>query len=48
MGQMGIDFKDEVARVYPEFALPDLGPEPIAHLPALPRALQELLERSGG
>jgi polysaccharide pyruvyl transferase WcaK-like protein len=44
MGQMGIDFGDEVARVYPEFPRPELPRTWSAHLPSLPRALYPIME----
>jgi polysaccharide pyruvyl transferase WcaK-like protein len=47
MGQMGIDFMDEVVRVYPEFPRKDLPRTWEAHLPALPPAVQRVLERHG-
>ncbi len=47
MGQMGIDFMDEVQRVYPEFPRRDLPREPLAHLPPLSPYLQDLMERWG-
>jgi len=45
MGQMGIDFMDEVCRVYPEFPRRSLPRTWEAHLPPLPPALQALMER---
>src|SRR5690606_27805414 len=45
MGQMGIDFMDEVVRVYPEFPRRDLPRTWQQHLPPLPPAVQQLLER---
>lgn len=47
MGQMGIDFMDEVCRVYPEFPRKNLPRTPEAHLPPLPPAVQRLMERYG-
>ena len=47
MGQMGIDFMDEVVRVYPEFPRKDLPRTWQAHLPPLPPAVQSVLERHG-
>ena len=47
MGQMGIDFMDEVVRVYPEFPRKDLPRTWEAHLPPLPPAVQRVLERHG-
>ena len=44
MGQMGIDFMDEVTHVYPDFPRRDLPREPLAHLPPLSPYLQQLLE----
>jgi polysaccharide pyruvyl transferase WcaK-like protein len=45
MGQMGIDFVDEVMRVYPSFPKPDLPRTWGAHLPSLPSALRTIMER---
>lgn len=45
MGQMGIDFMDEVVRVYPEFPRRELPRTWEHHLPPLPAAVQRLLER---
>ncbi|MGH1340876.1 MAG: polysaccharide pyruvyl transferase family protein [Nannocystales bacterium] len=47
MGQMGIDFMDEVQRVYPEFPRRDLPNDPMAHLPPLSPHLQGLMEKYG-
>jgi polysaccharide pyruvyl transferase WcaK-like protein len=47
MGQMGIDFMDEVQRVYPEFPRRDLSNDPMAHLPPLSPYLQGLMEKYG-
>ncbi len=47
MGQMGIDFMDEVQRVYPEFPRRDLPSDPMAHLPPLSPYLQGLMEKYG-
>jgi hypothetical protein len=47
MGQMGIDFADEVARVYPDFPRKDLPRTWQAHLPALSPELQTLMDRWG-
>lgn len=47
MGQMGIDFMDEVQRVYPEFPRRDLPKDPMAHLPPLSPYLQGLMEKYG-
>jgi hypothetical protein len=44
MGQMGIDFMDEVERVYPEFPRRDLPRTPWHHLPPLSPYLQGLLD----
>lgn len=44
MGQMGIDFADELARVYPEFPRRDLPRTWEAHLPSLPAALHTIME----
>ncbi len=43
MGQMGIDFADEVARVYPDLPRADLPRTWQAHLPPMSSRLQELL-----
>jgi polysaccharide pyruvyl transferase WcaK-like protein len=45
MGQMGIDFADEVARVYPQFPRPELPRTWSAHLPSLPEALYPIMEK---
>jgi polysaccharide pyruvyl transferase WcaK-like protein len=45
MGQMGIDFADEVMRVYPNFPKRDLPRTWDAHLPSLPEALIPIMER---
>jgi polysaccharide pyruvyl transferase WcaK-like protein len=45
MGQMGIDFADEVSRVYPSFPRRDLPRTWQAHLPSLPEALNPIMER---
>src|SRR5690606_6298988 len=45
MGQMGIDFMDEVARVYPECPRRDLPRTWDHHLPPLSPSVQRLLER---
>lgn len=47
MGQMGIDFMDEVQRVYPEFPRKQLPLTPEAHLPPLSPHLQGLMEKYG-
>ncbi|HRI06533.1 MAG TPA: polysaccharide pyruvyl transferase family protein [Nannocystaceae bacterium] len=47
MGQMGIDFMDEVVRVYPEFPRRPLPRTWEAHLPPLPPAVRDLMERFG-
>lgn len=47
MGQMGIDFMDEVCRVYPEFPRRELPRTWEAHLPPLPPALHKLMEQYG-
>ena len=44
MGQMGIDFADEVSRIYPDFPRRDLPRTWNAHLPELSPELQVLLE----
>jgi polysaccharide pyruvyl transferase WcaK-like protein len=44
MGQMGIDFVDEVARVYPDFPRRDVPRTWEAHLPSLPAVLRPILE----
>ena len=45
MGQMGIDFMDELCRVYPEVPRKELPRTWQAHLPPLSPALQGLLEK---
>lgn len=45
MGQMGIDFMDEVERVYPEFPRRDLPRTWQAHLPSLSPELSALMEK---
>ena len=45
MGQMGIDFMDEVMRVYPEFPRRDLPRTWQAHLPPLSPYLESLMEK---
>jgi polysaccharide pyruvyl transferase WcaK-like protein len=45
MGQMGIDFVDEVMRVYPDFPKPDLPRTWHAHLPPLPSAVRAIMEK---
>jgi polysaccharide pyruvyl transferase WcaK-like protein len=47
MGQMGVDFMDEVVRVYPEFPRRELPRTWEAHLPPLPPAVTRILERHG-
>lgn len=47
MGGMGIDFMDEVERVYPEFPRKQLPRTWEAHLPELAPELQALLEQHG-
>jgi len=47
MGQMGIDFMDEVERVYPEFPRPDVPRRWDAHLPEMSPDLHSLLEKYG-
>ncbi|HWB77190.1 MAG TPA: hypothetical protein VG755_19625 [Nannocystaceae bacterium] len=47
MGGMGIDFMDEVVRLYPEFPRRDLPRTWQAHLPAMEPALLKLLDRYG-
>jgi polysaccharide pyruvyl transferase WcaK-like protein len=47
MGQMGLDFMDEVVRVYPDFPRKDLPRTWEAHLPPLPPAVRRLLEHHG-
>jgi polysaccharide pyruvyl transferase WcaK-like protein len=44
MGQMGIDFADEVSRIYPSFPRRDLPRTWQAHLPPLPASLRNVLE----
>jgi polysaccharide pyruvyl transferase WcaK-like protein len=45
MGQMGMDFVDEVMRVYPSFPKRDLPRTWQAHLPSLPAAILPIMER---
>jgi len=45
MGQMGIDFMDELCRVYPEFPRRELPRTWQAHLPPLSPSLQGLMEK---
>lgn len=45
MGQMGIDFMDEVSRIYPEFPRRALPRTWDAHLPSLSKELVALVER---
>jgi polysaccharide pyruvyl transferase WcaK-like protein len=46
MGQMGMDFADEVKRVYPSFPLPDV-PRSIEHfIPTLSADLERLMEQT--
>lgn len=45
MGQMGIDFMDEVQRVYPEFPRRELPRTWQAHLPSLSPELRTLMEK---
>ena len=45
MGQMGIDFMDELCRVYPDFPRRELPRTWQAHLPPLSSATQALLEQ---
>jgi len=47
MGQMGLDFMDEVVRVYPEFPRRELPRTWEAHLPELPPAVRSILENHG-
>jgi polysaccharide pyruvyl transferase WcaK-like protein len=47
MGGMGIDFMDEVVRLYPEFPRRNLARNWQAHLPPLAPELQQLLEKYG-
>ncbi len=44
LGQMGIDFADEVSRVYPDFPRPELPRTWEGHLPSLPTALRPIME----
>jgi polysaccharide pyruvyl transferase WcaK-like protein len=46
MGQMGIDFADEVQRVYPDFEIPDRERTPSAFLPSRGSELIQALERA--
>jgi polysaccharide pyruvyl transferase WcaK-like protein len=45
MGQMGIDFADEVMRVYPDFPRPELPRTWQANLPELPGAVRAIMEK---
>jgi polysaccharide pyruvyl transferase WcaK-like protein len=45
MGQMGVDFMDEIVRVYPEFPRKELPRTPWAHLPPLPPAVESVMQR---
>ena len=45
MGQMGIDFVDELRRVYPDFPIPERPRRWEAHLPAFGPELRTLMER---
>lgn len=45
MGQMGIDFMDELCRVYPEFPRRDLPRTWEAHLPSLSPQLRGIMEK---
>ena len=45
MGQMGIDFADEVCRIYPDFPRPSLPRTWEANLPSLPLALRTIMEQ---
>jgi hypothetical protein len=45
MGQMGIDFLDEVRRVYPEFPLRNVRRSWENYLPPLPATLTKLMEK---
>lgn len=47
MGQMGIDFADELARVYPQMPRRDLPRTWQAHLPSLSPSLSALMEKYG-
>lgn len=44
MGQMGVGFADEVARVYPDFPRRALPRTWEAHLPSLPQAVRAIME----
>ncbi|MEC8024621.1 MAG: polysaccharide pyruvyl transferase family protein [Myxococcota bacterium] len=44
MGNMGIDFMDEVVKTYPEFPRKDLPRTWEAHLPPLPKVVSDILE----
>jgi polysaccharide pyruvyl transferase WcaK-like protein len=44
MGQMGIDFADELARVYPDFPRRELPRTWESHLPSLSAALRPIME----
>ena len=45
MGQMGIDFEDEVLKVYPDFPKRDVERTWENYLPALSPTLQGLMEK---
>ncbi len=47
MGQMGLDFMDEVCRVYPEFPRKQLPRTWEAHLPPMPPNVRGILEKYG-
>jgi polysaccharide pyruvyl transferase WcaK-like protein len=47
MGEMGLSFADELARVYPDFPRRDLPRTWEAHLPSLSAALRPILEEHG-
>jgi polysaccharide pyruvyl transferase WcaK-like protein len=47
MGTMGLDFMDELCRVYPEFPRKELPRTWEAHLPPLPTNVRAILERYG-
>ncbi|MFH1262175.1 MAG: polysaccharide pyruvyl transferase family protein [Pseudomonadota bacterium] len=45
MGQMGVDFLDEVSRVYPDYPRRDLKRAWDLHLPPLPETVRKLMEK---
>ncbi|MFT5432442.1 MAG: polysaccharide pyruvyl transferase WcaK-like protein [Myxococcota bacterium] len=47
MGNMGLEFADEVQRVYPEFPRKELPRSWEHHLPELPKVVADILEKNG-